>query len=198
MDRDAWKDGPAKTPKKAGVKFEVTHDMDAAFKGADIVYPKSWGAFDLMTAAPRPEPRRTRCSQNEQECLKLNAKYKSWICDERRMKLAAKDAEVYALPPRRPRQCEVTDAVIDGPQSVVFPEAENRLHTAKAIMASASCASAPSNKPRRTASPHLPSPPAPPAGSVFGHPIPTPPNSPWLSEANPLSIVYDTVLRPPY
>jgi N-acetylornithine carbamoyltransferase len=33
------------------------------------------------------------------------------------------------------RGCEVTDEVIDGPQSVVYDEAENRLHTAKAIMA---------------------------------------------------------------
>ncbi len=133
-------DGPSawrtrrRTPRKAGVKFEVTHDMDAAFRGADIVYPKSWGAFDLMTQRLALTSQ-DQMRQNEQECLKLNAKYKSWICDERRMKLAAKDAVyMHCLPADRGN--EVTDAVIDGPQSVVFPEAENRLHTAKAIMAS--------------------------------------------------------------
>lgn len=120
--------------KKAGVNFEVTDDMDAAFEGADIVYPKSWGAFDLMSQ--RLELRtQEQLRRNEEECLKLNAKYKDWICDERRMKLAAKDAiYMHCLPADRGN--EVTDAVIDGPQSVVFQEAENRLHTAKAIMAS--------------------------------------------------------------
>jgi N-acetylornithine carbamoyltransferase len=118
---------------EAGVKFEIVDDMDAAFAGADIVYPKSWGAYDLMLQrrdARRPE----EMEQIERECLAMNAVYKDWICDERRMKLANKDAiYMHCLP--ADRGSEVTDAVIDGPQSVVFQEAENRLHTAKAIMA---------------------------------------------------------------
>jgi len=106
--------------KEAGTVIEVTNDMDAAFHGADVVYPKSWGAFDYFG---RPE-----------EGLALAAQHKSWICDERRMALAKKDAlYMHCLPADRGN--EVTDAVIDGPQSVVYQEAENRLHTCKAIMA---------------------------------------------------------------
>jgi N-acetylornithine carbamoyltransferase len=120
--------------KKAGVKFEVVDDMDAAFENADIVYPKSWGSFDLMTERVNLKTA-DDMKQNEQACLALNAKYKSWICDERRMKLA-KDTAVYMHCLPADRGCEVTDAVIDGPQSIVFQEAENRLHTAKSIMAS--------------------------------------------------------------
>ena len=103
-----------------GGKLTLTDDMDAAFEGAQVVYPKSWGAYDYFA---RPE-----------EGLALAAGHKDWICDERRMALAAPDVKyMHCLPADRGN--EVTDAVIDGGQSVVYQEAENRLHTCKAIMA---------------------------------------------------------------
>ncbi len=104
----------------SGGAFEMVNDMDAAFENADIVYPKSWGIEALFS---RPE-----------EALAIAARYQDWICDERRLALASRDAiYMHCLP--ADRGYEVTDAVIDGPQSVVYDEAENRLHTAKAIMA---------------------------------------------------------------
>jgi ornithine carbamoyltransferase len=104
----------------SGGRFHVTHDMEEAFRGADVVYPKSWGCIDLFS---RP-----------QESLALAEGYTSWICDERMMKLAKPEAlYMHCLP--ADRGTEVTDAVIDGPRSVVYDEAENRLHTCKALMA---------------------------------------------------------------
>jgi ornithine carbamoyltransferase len=106
--------------KEGGTKFEIVDSMDAAFEDADIVYPKSWGIESLF--------------HNPQEALEISKEYKQWICDEKKMKLARKDAiYMHCLP--ADRGYEVTDAVIDGPRSRVFPEAENRLHTCKSIMA---------------------------------------------------------------
>jgi N-acetylornithine carbamoyltransferase len=105
---------------ESGTKFEVVDTMDDAFKGADIVYPKSWGIESLF--------------HNPQEALEISKKYKHWMCDEKRMKLTKKNSiYMHCLP--ADRGYEVTDAVIDGGHSRVFPEAENRLHTAKAVMA---------------------------------------------------------------
>lgn len=105
---------------EGGGRLTEIEGMDEGFRGAQVVYPKSWGAEHLFG--------------NEREALALNAQYQSWICDRRRMELAADDAiYMHCLPADRGN--EVTDEVIDGPQSVVFPEAENRLHTAKALMA---------------------------------------------------------------
>ena len=106
--------------KKFGAGFEVVDDMDAAFKDADIVYAKCWGA---MVHTP-----------DEKEGGKIISKYSSWITDERRMKLAKADA-IYMHPLPADRNIEVTDGVMDGPQSVVYDEAENRLHAQKAVMA---------------------------------------------------------------
>jgi ornithine carbamoyltransferase len=106
--------------KKAGVGFEVVDDMDKAFKDADVIYAKSWGAM-VHTA-------------DEKEGAEIIKKYSSWITDERRMKLAKKDA-IYMHPLPADRNIEVTDGVMDGPQSVVYDEAENRLHAQKAVMA---------------------------------------------------------------
>ena len=106
--------------KKAGVGFEVVDDMDKAFKDADIIYAKSWGAM-VHTS-------------DEKEGAEIIKKYSSWITDERRMKLAKKDT-IYMHPLPADRNIEVTDGVMDGPQSVVYDEAENRLHAQKAVMA---------------------------------------------------------------
>jgi N-acetylornithine carbamoyltransferase len=105
--------------KAAGTSLEFVNDMDEAFGGADVVYPKSWGRLDAFS---------------EQAALADAAQYKDWICDARRMALAAPDAlYMHCLP--ADRGTEVTDEVIDGPQSVVYDEAENRMHTAKALLA---------------------------------------------------------------
>ena len=61
-------------------------------------------------------------------------KYSHWITDESKMNLAKPDA-IYMHPLPADRNVEVTDGVIDGPQSVVYDQAENRLHAQKAVMA---------------------------------------------------------------
>ncbi len=107
--------------RRAGTRFEIVNSMEEAFAGADVVIPKSWGCLDTM-------------GTNPQESLRIARQYTHWICDERCMRLAAECA-LYMHPLPADRGNEVTDAVIDSPQSVVFDEAENRLHTCKAIMA---------------------------------------------------------------
>jgi N-acetylornithine carbamoyltransferase len=68
------------------------------------------------------------------EGAQIIQKYKHWITDERKMALAKSDA-IYMHPLPADRNVEVTDEVMDGPNSVVFDEAENRLHVQKAVMA---------------------------------------------------------------
>jgi len=106
--------------RKYNVGFDVTDNMDEAFKDADVVYPKSWGP--MMTTTGKEEGKA------------LIEKYRSWITDQRRMDLTKDDAiYMHCLP--ADRNLEVTDEVIDGPKSVVYDEAENRLHGQKAVMA---------------------------------------------------------------
>ena len=106
--------------RKNGTGFEIVHDMDEAFRDADIVYAKSWGPMLTTTDAD--------------EGKALQDKYESWITDERRMGLAKPDA-IYMHPLPADRNIEVTDGVIDSQQSVVYDEAENRMHVQKAVMA---------------------------------------------------------------
>jgi N-acetylornithine carbamoyltransferase len=106
--------------KKAGVAFDIVEDMSEGFKDADVVYAKSWGPLVHTSDAKEGET--------------ITKKYADWITDEKKMKLAKEDA-IYMHPLPADRNIEVTDAVIDGSQSVVFDEAENRLHSQKAVMA---------------------------------------------------------------
>ncbi len=106
--------------KAAHGSFEVIEDFDEGMKGADVVYAKSWGS--MLT------------TDDLDESAKISEQYTDWITDERRMAMADGDA-IYMHPLPADRNVEVTDAVIDGPHSRVFDQAENRLHVQKAVMA---------------------------------------------------------------
>jgi N-acetylornithine carbamoyltransferase len=105
--------------RQAGVGFEVLDDFDGGMRDADVVYAKSWGA--LLT------------TEDEREGSAIIERYRDWITDEARMKLAA-DGAIYMHPLPADRGLEVAESVIDGPQSAVYDQAENRLHGQKAVM----------------------------------------------------------------
>jgi len=106
--------------RKYGTAFEIVHDMAEGFADADVVYAKSWGP--LLTTADPTEGKR------------IQDQYKDWITDAAKMKRAKPDA-IYMHPLPADRDVEVTSEVMDGPQSVVFDQAENRLHAQKGVMA---------------------------------------------------------------
>jgi ornithine carbamoyltransferase len=101
-------------------KFEIVHDMREGFEDADVVYAKSWGPL-LTTADP-------------DEGKLIQDQYQDWITDAEKMKLAKPDA-IYMHPLPADRDVEVTSEVMDGPNSVVFDQAENRMHAQKGVMA---------------------------------------------------------------
>jgi len=108
------------TAREAGGSITYAASMEEAFEGADVVYPKSWGRLDAFG--------------DTGQALAESAEHSDWICDAKRIALAKPDVlYMHCLPADRGR--EVTDEVIDGPHSVVFDEAENRLHTGKALLA---------------------------------------------------------------
>ena len=106
--------------KKHHTGFDVVHDMEEACQDADVIYAKSWGP--LMTTHDADEGKR------------IQDQYKDWIADDAKIALG-KDDVIYMHPLPADRDIEVTSAVLDGPHSVVFDEAENRLHAQKAVMA---------------------------------------------------------------
>ncbi|MCX7024353.1 MAG: knotted carbamoyltransferase YgeW [Spirochaetes bacterium] len=83
--------------KESGGSFRHVTSMDEAFKGADIVYPKSWAPFDVMQ-------KRVPLLRNgdqaglkdlEKKCLENNARYRDWECTEDRMKLTRSGTALY-------------------------------------------------------------------------------------------------------
>jgi ornithine carbamoyltransferase len=103
-----------------GGSFKITHDMEAAYKDADVVIPKNWGSWVT--------------NQSTEVIDDLLEGYKNWKCTEKMIAIANPEVKyMHALPADRGN--EVEDSVIDGVHSIVYQEAENRLHTAKAVMA---------------------------------------------------------------
>ncbi|MGZ3603830.1 MAG: ornithine carbamoyltransferase [Thermodesulfobacteriota bacterium] len=109
-----------------GGSFEISNNMKEAFEDADVVYPKAWPSVEnLPPITSKPKHEKTK---------KLADRNKTWICDAKMMELAKKTAlYMHCLP--CDRGFEVTDEVADGPHSVIYQQAGNRLHAQKGIMA---------------------------------------------------------------
>lgn len=105
-----------KLASKSGSKILITNDIDRAVEGADYLYTDVW-----VSMGQEKETEKKR---------KLFAKYK--ITDEL-ISRTGKDARVlHCLPAHRGE--EITDSVMDGSHSIVFDQAENRMHCQKAVM----------------------------------------------------------------
>ncbi len=109
-----------------GGKISFVDDMDAAVRDADIVIPKNWGGFAYFDDFVDDDEHRDIMQANLD-------RHRGWILDEKRYALARPGCKVmHALPADRGN--EVTDAVLDSENSIIYDEAENRLHTAKGIL----------------------------------------------------------------
>jgi knotted carbamoyltransferase YgeW len=123
----------------SGGSFEVTTDMDAAFAGADVVYPKSWGPFDLMTeriAANRALD--TEAMRDiERRALERNAAHTGWICDERRMDLTRESAGLYLHCLPADIGAEVSPAVMERFRVDLARQANKKVYAIMALLAAA-------------------------------------------------------------
>jgi ornithine carbamoyltransferase len=105
-----------KDAEATGARIEITHDPIAAATGADVVVTDVWASMG-----------------QEEEAAERAKIFQPFQVSAALMSHAKPDAIFeHCLPAHR--GSEVTDEVIDSPQSVVFDEAENRLHAQKAVM----------------------------------------------------------------
>ncbi|MBT8047600.1 MAG: N-acetylornithine carbamoyltransferase [Xanthomonadales bacterium] len=103
---------------QTGGSYTLTHDIEQAYTGADVVYAKSWGALPYYG---RPE-----------EEWELRKNYRHFIVDEEKMAMTHNGLFSHCLPLRR--NVKATDGVMDANYCVALDEAENRLHVQKAVM----------------------------------------------------------------
>lgn len=99
-------------------KFSVTSDVNQGYKDADIIYAKSWGSKlyygELL----------------EEKNIRDN--FKHWIVNEKKMSLTNNAKFMHCLPIRR--NVIATDSVIDSQNSVIYDQAENRMHVQNALL----------------------------------------------------------------
>jgi knotted carbamoyltransferase YgeW len=81
----------------SGGSFSVSHSMEEAMRGADIVYPKSWAPFHIMQQRTEMLKKADKAGlkELERECLVSNAAYKNWEYDEAKMSLTKNGNALY-------------------------------------------------------------------------------------------------------
>jgi len=117
-DQEYWQEGE-KRAKVSGSTLKITHDPIEAIKDADVVYTDTWIAMD------KPEEKAAA-----EDIKKI---FNPFQVNAELMKHAKPDAVFMHCLPAYRGNC-VTAEVIDGPQSIVYIQAENRLHVEKGMM----------------------------------------------------------------
>ncbi len=122
-----------------GGSFRVLDDMDEAFAGADVVYPKSWGAYDLMVerVGANAAGDTAELARIEQRALERNAEHADWICDERRMGLTAGGDALYLHCLPADIGAEVSPGVMERHRVNVAREANWKMYVVMALLAGA-------------------------------------------------------------
>ena len=101
-----------------GKSFEVSHDINSAYKGANIVYAKSWGSLNYY-GNPAAE-------------MLVRNNYKHFIVNDEKMNLTEDGVFSHCLPLRR--NIKATDSVIDSPSCLAIQEAAKRKHVQKSLL----------------------------------------------------------------
>jgi N-acetylornithine carbamoyltransferase len=108
-----------KNARENGGSLRVSHDIEDAYRGAQAVYAKSWGALPYFGRWEEEKP--------------IRDAHRHFIVDDSKMALTDDAVFSHCLPLRR--NVKATDAVMDSPRCIAIEEAENRLHVQKAVMA---------------------------------------------------------------
>lgn len=116
-----------KNAEEAGASFEIVHDFEEGLRDANVVFPRSWVTWELQKVG-------ATAFGVERE-LEIHNKYKDWRLEQHHVEdLMAKPAFVtHVLPVFRGE--EATDEVMDGPNSIIYEQAENNLYAKMAVLA---------------------------------------------------------------
>ncbi|MDH3294760.1 MAG: knotted carbamoyltransferase YgeW [Acidimicrobiia bacterium] len=123
----------------AGGSFRVVDSMDEAFADADVVYPKSWGAYDLMVERVEANARgdRQELAAIEGRALDRNAQFTDWICDERRMAMTRNGDALYMHCLPADIGAEVSPGVMERHKVNVARQANWKMYVVMALLAGA-------------------------------------------------------------
>ena len=129
----------AATNAAGGGSFRVVDDMDEAFADADVVYPKSWGAFDLMQerVGANASGDKAGLAAIETKALERNALHTDWICDEDRMARTRDGDALYMHCLPADIGAEVSQGVMDRHKVNVAREANWKIYVVMALLAGA-------------------------------------------------------------
>lgn len=108
-----------------GAEFTVTNDLESALEGANAVFPRNWATNELLSIGA------SRFGKDRE--LEIHEKYRNWTLTQDLLdKMDRRAIITHVLPVLRGE--EATDEVLDGPHSIIYPQAENGMYTKMAVL----------------------------------------------------------------